>query len=85
MRSVDISPQDGKILNGLKNTTHSITEDLKRYQDNLQADLKFKINHVKVDSVKRMDSVVFYVIHGIKVKYKDTFYKLFICLYTLQF
>lgn len=68
MNSSAISAENEKVIDRLKNTTQLIIEGLKRFEEKLQSDLKIKINQTKVDSLNRMDGIVYYVLHGIEVK-----------------
>ncbi|XP_051157933.1 uncharacterized protein LOC127279542 [Leptopilina boulardi] len=66
VNSSAISAENEKVIDGLKNTTQLIIEGLKRFEEKLQSDLKIKINQTKVDSLNRMDGIVYYVLHGIE-------------------
>lgn len=67
MSSSSISTENEKVIDELKTTTQLIVQDLKRFEEKLQSDLKVKINQTNVDSLSRMDGIVYYVLHGIEV------------------
>lgn len=68
VNSSEISVKNEKDIDRLKNTTQLIIEKLKQFEEKLQSDMKNKINQSKVDSLNRMDGIVYYVLHGIEVK-----------------
>ncbi|XP_043475825.1 uncharacterized protein LOC122507283 [Leptopilina heterotoma] len=66
VNSSEISIKNEKVINGLKNTTQLIIEKLKQFEEKMHSDMKIKINQSKLDSLNRMDGIVYYVLHGVE-------------------